>query len=770
MHRDRFLRERIPVYGVAEHLRQSGARGEVILVFPPGPLLSYVRTSRIVGDHFGPMGFRQTFDRYSLCKERLVEKLQLRGVSRLVLSQEFLQRWPGWSKYLTWRLTTEYADQHATVFRLESGEAPSHGDPRRDSGDLRRAHATLGDDDIRIIPYFPVASDGFPHGFVRIINHSDEAGSVAVRGIDDTGTRYGPTTLDLQARQTRGFNSRGMLGCESAKGESGRLGDDARASWWLSLASELDIEASSYIRTEDGFVATMHEVARTVPGPDGRTVHHVPFFNAGNARSQASHLRLVNPGDRAVDISIGGRDDTGERASEEVRLSLPGGTACWLGASALESGASDGDGSGCDIISGHLGNGRGAWRLSVSATGGDLHVMSLLVDPTGHLTNLSASVGEKSGEHTLPLFLPVSDSRDELQGLARIVNHSDEAGTVEIHGLDDTGRLHGPVILALDRQESVHLDSDDLETGNATKGLPVGLGDGEGYWRLSLATELVIEALAYVRSDDGFVIPMHAVAKTAPGAEGETLHFVPFFNPGRNVKQVSRLRLSNSGGRDVEVTIEGRDSEGMEAPEGVIGLTLPAGRACTLSATTLESGKPEPGSGMCTDEEFDFEGRFGAGAGKWSLFVIAKGGDVQVMSLLQSPVGYPANMSATDGMPAGRPARGQRLDHLPDATIVELERWGPRSTTLGEPFNVQPNGNSALWFRFLKLDRNPDYRIYVGSQPVVTFVNPERNLVTASLTRRLSRRLMSTEGKFPIHLVDPTRGKQLIGHFRVHPR
>ena len=770
VHRDRFLRERIPVYGVAEHLRQSGARGEVILVFPPGPLLSYVRTSRIVGDHFGPMGFRQTFDRYSLCKERLVEELQPRGVSRLVLSQEFLQRWPGWSKYLTWRLTTEYADQHATVFRLESGEAPSHGDPQRDSGDLRRAHATFGDNDIRIIPYFPVASDGFPHGFVRIINHSDEAGSVVVRGVDDTGTRYGPTTLELKARQSRGFNSRGMLGCESARGEPGRMGDDAHGSWWLSLASELDIEASSYIRTEDGFVATMHEVARTAPGPAGRTVHHVPFFNAGNARSRASHLRLVNPGDRDVDISIVGRDDTGERASEEVRLSLPGGTACWLSASALESGASDGDGSGCDIISGHLGNGRGGWRLSVSATGGDIHVMSLLVDPTGRLSNLSASVGERSGEHTLPLFLPVSDSRDELQGLARIVNHSDEAGTVEIHGLDDTGALHGPVTLALDRQESVHLDSDDLETGNATKGLPMGLGDGEGYWRLRLATELVIEALAYVRSEDGFTVPMHEVARTTRSAEGETLHFVPFFNPGRNVRQVSRLRLSNSGGRDVEVAIEGRDSVGMEAPEGSVSLTLPAGRACMLSATTLESGKPEPGSGRCTDEEFDFEGRFGAGVGRWSIFVIAEGGDVQVMSLLRSPAGHLANMSTTNRMPTGRPAPGKELNHLPDMTIVQLGRWGPRSSRVGEPFNVQPNGNSALWFRFRKLDRHPNYKIYVGSQPAATFTNATRSIITASLTPKQSRRLLSTEGRVPIRLVDPKRGKQLLGHFHVRRR
>ena len=264
---------------------------------------------------------------------------------------------------------------------------------------------------------------------------------------------------------------------------------------------------------------------------------------------------------------------------------------------------------------------------------------------------------------------------------------------------------------------------------------------------------------------------MHEVASTTQGADGKTMHYVPFFNPGNERSQVSHLRLINSGHRDVEVTIAGRDDAGAEAPEGVVSLTLPAGQACMLSAQTLESGKPEPGSGRCAGEDFDFGGRFGDGVGKWSLFLIAESGDVQVMSLLESPTGYLANMSTANRMSAGLPALGKgRLDHLPDVTIVQVERWGPRSCRVGEPFNLQPNGNSALWFLFLKLDRYPDYKLYVGSQAAVTSINAERNLITASLTPRQARRLTSTEGKIAIHLVDPIRGKQLIGYFHVHPR
>ena len=773
VHRDRFLRERVPVYGVAEHLRRSGVRGETIFVFPPGALFSYARANRVVGDYFGPMGYSRKFIFNWVCPERLLERLQ--DISLMVISQEFLKIRPELKRGLGSRSTTEYADRYAVVFRIESGNEHPYEDPRQDSnttGSRYDTYAALGHDTGHVVPYFPVASDGFVQGFVRIANHSDKAGTVVIHGIDDAGARYEPIPLALGARETRSFRADHLVACGFAKRVSGSPGEDEdeAGNWRFSLATELDMEALGYIRTQDGFMSSMHETARTTRGPDGRTIHHVPFFNPGRERSPASHLRLVNPGDREVVVTIAGRDDAGEASSEEVRLSLPGGTACRLGASALESGASGGEGSGCGITDGHLGSGQGRWRLSVAVTGGDIRVMSLLTSSRGHLTNLSASAGVRSGAHTLPLFLPAPDSDEEPQGLARIVNHSDAAGTVEIHGIDDTGAWHGPVTLALDGRQAVNLDSGDLEAGNPSKGLHEGLGDGAGYWRLRLATELDIEALAYARTRDGLLTSMHEVARAAPRGERETVHYVPFFNPGRNRRKASRMRLSNSGPRDVEVTIEGRDSAGMEAPGGVVSLTLPAGQACMLSARALESGKPTSEADTCTGEPFAIDGRLGRGAGKWSLLVIAEGGDVQVMSLLKTPSGHLANMSTSHGVPpAGRPIGGAWIDGLPEVAIAQVEQWGPQSGTVGEPFNVQPDGDSALWFRFLKLDRNRDYEIHVGSQPTVTTTNAERNLITAGLTTRQSRRLVSTEDRVPIYLVDPLRGKQLIGHFHIRP-
>lgn len=109
------------------------------------------------------------------------------------------------------------------------------------------------------------------------------------------------------------------------------------------------------------------------------------------------------------------------------------------------------------------------------------------------------------------------------------------------------------------------------------------------------------------------------------------------------------------------------------------------------------------------------------------------------------------------------------LDHLPPLDIAQVERWGPRSGRVGEAFNVQRNGGSALWFAFLELDRYPDYRIHVGSEAAVTTVNAGKRLITARVTSDQSRRITSKEGLIPVHLVDPVRGKQLIGYFEVKP-
>ena len=125
-----------------------------------------------------------------------------------------------------------------------------------------------------------------------------------------------------------------------------------------------------------------------------------------------------------------------------------------------------------------------------------------------------------------------------------MINHAAQAGEVSIEAIDDTGARHGPVTLAIGAGETVHFNSGDLEDGNAAKGLPVGVGSGEGGWRLILDSDLDFEVLSYIRTGDGFLTAMH---DTVPMRDGT--YRVAIFNPGSNSNQVSRLRLINPGRR-----------------------------------------------------------------------------------------------------------------------------------------------------------------------------------------------------------------------------
>ena len=110
------------------------------------------------------------------------------------------------------------------------------------------------------------------------------------------------------------------------------------------------------------------------------------------------------------------------------------------------------------------------------------------------------------------------------------------------------------------------------------------------------------------------------------------------------------------------------------------------------------------------------------------------------------------------------------ISGLPEIPIAELENWNPRFGIVGEGFNVQPSGNSALWFRFTDIDQQP-YEIYLGGHPLRTSVASGRNLITATVSRRLVRRLVSKPDEIPVHLVNSVQGsKQLLGHFSVRPK
>ena len=223
-------------------------------------------------------------------------------------------------------------------------------------------------------------------------------------------------------------------------------------------------------------------------------------------------------------------------------------------------------------------------------------------------------------EHTVPLFMGIDDEHNR-QGFIRVINHSDAAGTVEIHGYDDAGMEFGPVELTMAPRQTVQFNSDHLEGGQSHDDLNGSLGNGMGFWRLVLSSDtLDIEPLAYFRNrDTGFLSSIHDVV-----SESAMTHRVGIFNP-TNPNQVSQLRVINLGDATASVMVTGLDDEGVASP-GSVSLSVPARGAILKSAAELE------------------EEGLGDGTGKWSLNVTADQ-PVQVMSLMALPGGYLSNLS-----------------------------------------------------------------------------------------------------------------------------
>ncbi|MYH13836.1 MAG: leucine-rich repeat protein [Gammaproteobacteria bacterium] len=491
------------------------------------------------------------------------------------------------------------------------------------------------------VPLFLSGSNSGRVGFVRLVNRSGRAGDVRITAIDDAGARRGPVSLRLRANGAAHFNSGDLEEGNEAKGLPEGVGM-GEGDWRLEFDTDLDIEALAYVRTADGFVTAMHGAA-----PAEGDVRRIATFNPASNDLQASRLRVVNPGREAAAVTVRGVDDAGASPGGPVRFTVPAGGAREFGAAQLEFGDVD--------LEGALGDGEGKWRLEVES-GAPIVAMSLLESVmTGHLSNLSSGPRppDAGGRHHVPLLPAASDQEaNGREGFVRVLNRSGRAGTVRIEAFDDAGTAYEPLELSLAAGAAAHFNSSDLEFGNAAKGLSGSAGAGEGGWRLELASDLDIGVLAYVRSEDGFLTAIHDVAAFEGGR-----HWAPFFNPGSNHRQLSRLRLVNPTRRAVEVSVVGADDYGGAPPNrGAAWITVPAGAALTLDAAELEAGLVsggymralESGENPWIDETYSgYWARhpLGDGSGKWRLSVSAEQG-VLVQSLLESPTGHLTNLSS----------------------------------------------------------------------------------------------------------------------------
>lgn len=85
----------------------------------------------------------------------------------------------------------------------------------------------------------------------------------------------------------------------------------------------------------------------------------------------------------------------------------------------------------------------------------------------------------------------------------RVSNVSPTVATLRLLPTDDSGHTGSEANIVIDPGASVQVSSEDLERGNASKGVFGGFGVGTGKWRVHVIADQKVRVQALVRSADG---------------------------------------------------------------------------------------------------------------------------------------------------------------------------------------------------------------------------------------------------------------------------
>ena len=230
--------------------------------------------------------------------------------------------------------------------------------------------------------------------------------------------------------------------------------------------------------------------------PPPASAHALPLVTPASNTTQQGFVRIVNRSASAGTVRIHAIDDTGRRFGP-VSLRLDSRQTRHFTSSQLERG-----GAG---LSG-LGDGSGNWRLELD-TSLDIEPLAYIRSAGGVVTSVHEVAAETAQGsrriYHVPFFFPGSNQR-QVSSL-RLVNPGDANASLVITGVDDRGRAapQGEVRLTLRAGAARMVTAQQLESGS---GLSGRLGDGTGYWQLSISANRPIQVMSLLRSPTGHLI------------------------------------------------------------------------------------------------------------------------------------------------------------------------------------------------------------------------------------------------------------------------
>ena len=103
----------------------------------------------------------------------------------------------------------------------------------------------------------------------------------------------------------------------------------------------------------------------------------------------------------------------------------------------------------------------------------------------------------------------------------------------------------------------------------------------------------------------------------------------------------------------------------------------------------------------------------------------------------------------------------------PIRRVAQIKAWGPKQTNLGEAFNPQSSGASALWIDTAWL--NEGLQVALGGVLLHTTIGPT-GTISADLAPDNAPEIINKQGSYPVYLLDTqNQAKQLLGDFLVKP-
>ncbi len=305
------------------------------------------------------------------------------------------------------------------------------------------------------------------------------------------------------------------------------------------------------------------------------------------------------------------------------------------------------------------------WRLMLRGPSMDVEVLAYMRSSDGAVSLISGFVpAEADGRrYRLRIFNPASNV--DQQSLLRLTNPGLARADVVIEGVDDRGESPGtPVGLRVRGLSTRTVTAAELETdGDGRTG---ALGDGQGKWRLTVASNRRLEVTNLLQSaEGGYLANLHSSPVRSEAGNEATTHFVPLFESSADSGMQAFARVINLSPDDGEARILAIDDAGRIF--GPATLSIRADEVVQFSSHDLIAGDKDMGLMNGTGAPM--------GEGSWRL-KIESSLEIEVLAFVRASGGFLANLSrATTG-------RNHRLSFFNPASnahqtsLLRLANWG----------------------------------------------------------------------------------------------